>query len=102
MMVPGSAPAGEAYGRLQTANRSADAAATFTQMVAGKDVQRPVSGLMASGVGLFTAATADPRPLREVFDAVSLEYIHWQDAFIANVQKELGFLGYVKMPGNPH
>jgi hypothetical protein len=71
-------------------------------MVAGKDVQRPITGLMAAGAPVYDAAQAVPRPAREKFDAFTLDYIHWQDALVAKAQKDLGFHGYVKMPNNPH
>ncbi len=98
--TPGTPAADDAYAELRVANRAADAAATFAQMVAPTDVQRPVSGLMGAGVDVFNAATAVPRPPQVQFQALADAYIQWQDNFLAEVQSDLGFTGFVKMPGN--
>jgi hypothetical protein len=98
--TPGTPAAGDAYAELRVANRAADAAATFAQMVASTDVQRPVSGVMAAGVDVYNGATAVPRPPQVQFQALVDAYIKWQDNFLAEAQSDLGFTGFVKMPGN--
>ncbi|HEV2034062.1 MAG TPA: hypothetical protein VGU71_07670 [Candidatus Dormibacteraeota bacterium] len=98
--TPGTPAAAEAYADLRAANRAADGAATFAQMVAPTDVQRPVSGAMAAGVAVYNGATAAPRPPQVQFQALADAYITWQDNFLSEAQNDLGFSGFVKMPGN--
>jgi len=98
--TPGTPAEADAYAELRVANRAADAAATFAQMVAPTGVQRPVSGVMAAGVAVYNSATAAPRPPQAQFQALADSYITWQDNFLDKAQGDLGFSGFVKMPGN--
>ncbi len=97
---PGNPGWGAAARALQEANRQADVSATLTQMIAPREVQREVSRTQASGVEIFDLATPNPPASRAKFEAASDKYIKAQDLFLAKVQKDLGFTGYVLMRDN--
>jgi hypothetical protein len=99
--APGTAAATTAYDELRVVNRQADVAATLAQMIAPKDVQREVTRTQAAGVAAYNAATSNPRVAANVMTTTANEYIHAQDNFLAEVQDDLGFTGYVRMPNNP-
>lgn len=97
----GTPAAATAYDELRVLNRQADVSATLTQMVAPQDVQREVTRTMVAGVSVYNSAKSNPPTTAAAWATAVDDYLHAQDNFLAEVQGDLRFTGYVRMPSNP-